>query len=289
VSKSDDNRSSRERAEAVRAAQARKERALSWTLWSTVAVVVLVLGLIVAKQVSGSSTPKKTSPQSSGLASSAVVKAIETLPASVFNSVGVGSAGNPPKKVSGGSSMTADGKPRVLYVGSEFCPYCAAERWGLATALARFGTFTNLGQTTSSSTDVAPDTSTLAFHGTTYTSQYLSFTGYEQQDRTQTKTLDTLTSADQGVFSKLNPRGSIPFVDLGGIYVSSGASYDPGILAGLSHEQIATSLSDPSSVTGQAIIGTANQFTAALCKLTGGMPARVCTSAGVNAATGVLG
>ena len=40
--------------------------------------------------------------------------------------------------------LTADGKPLVLYVGAEYCPYCAAERCAMVQALSRFGTFSNL-------------------------------------------------------------------------------------------------------------------------------------------------
>lgn len=278
--------SRRERAAAIREAQARKQRALSLTIGVVTVVIVVVLGLVVAKSMSDK--PQGDPDETSGLASAAVVSAIEKVPASVFDTVKTGSAKNGPKKISG-DALTADGKPRVLYVGSEYCPYCAAERWGLVVALSRFGTFTNLGQTASDPEDLDPNTNTLSFHGATYTSQYLSFTGYEEQDRTRTKTLDTLTPEDQAVFAKYNPGGAIPFVDLGGRYASSGASYEPGILAGMTHAEIAKALSEPSSAVGRAIIGTANLFTAALCDLTGNQPAGVCTSSGVTAAAGNLG
>jgi len=49
----------------------------------------------------------------------------------------------------------------------------------VVVALSRFGTFTNLGVTSSASNDVYPNTPTLSFHGATYNSQYLSFTGVE--------------------------------------------------------------------------------------------------------------
>jgi hypothetical protein len=50
------------------------------------------------------------------------------------------------------------GKPIVLYVGGEFCPYSAAERWSPVVALSRFGAFSNLALLRSSSTDMFPDT-----------------------------------------------------------------------------------------------------------------------------------
>ena len=46
----------------------------------------------------------------------------------------------------------------MLYIGAEFCPYCAAMRWSMAVALSRFGTFTPLHGIHSSSTDVDPST-----------------------------------------------------------------------------------------------------------------------------------
>jgi hypothetical protein len=51
-------------------------------------------------------------------------------------------------------------------------------------------------------------------------------------------------------------QGAIPFVDYGGKYLSVGASYDPGVLQGL----------------------TWAPLTAALCELTGNRPATACTS-----------
>jgi hypothetical protein len=46
-----------------------------------------------------------------------------------------------------------DGKPLVVYVGGEYCPFCAAERWSIVYALSQFGTFRGLSQIKSSSSD----------------------------------------------------------------------------------------------------------------------------------------
>ena len=43
-----------------------------------------------------------------------------------------------------GSPLTAKGRPEVLCVGTEYCPYCAAQSWALIVALSRFGMFTGL-------------------------------------------------------------------------------------------------------------------------------------------------
>ena len=57
----------------------------------------------------------------------------------------------------------------------EYCPYCAAERWAMVNALARFGTFHNLGATASSSIDVNPSTPTFTFRGAGYSSPFVVF------------------------------------------------------------------------------------------------------------------
>ena len=61
-------------------------------------------------------------------------------------------------------------------------------------------------------------------------------------------------------------------------------SYNPAILAGMSMQQIAAAMRNPSSPICQAILGTANNVTAAICKDTNGAPASVCSSPGVMAA-----
>ncbi len=38
-------------------------------------------------------------------------------------------------------------------MGAEYCPFCAAQRWAMVNAFSRFGTFTGLTTTHSSSTD----------------------------------------------------------------------------------------------------------------------------------------
>ena len=54
--------------------------------------------------------------------------------------VGTGSVlGYNPKPITTikGASLTSDGKPQMLYIGAEFCPYCAAMRWSMAVALSK--------------------------------------------------------------------------------------------------------------------------------------------------------
>jgi hypothetical protein len=70
--------------------------------------------------------------------------------------------------------------------------------------------------------------------------------------------------------------GSIPFIDVAGQYGVSGASYDISALRGMSPEQIAAALSDPSSAVAKGILGSANVLTAAICSATDNQPPEVC-------------
>jgi hypothetical protein len=251
-------------------------------------VVVVVAVLVGIKVASGPAEP--ASGARSGAASQQVVSAVTGVPASVSDSVGAGTVKTAPTGLTG-APLTADGKPRVLYVGAEYCPYCAAERWSLAIALSRFGTLSGLGATTSSPTDVYPSTQTLSFHGAGYTSRYLSLTAKEIESNQAVGTgyapLDTLDPADATLFQYVG-KGAFPFIDIGGRYMISGASYDPSVLQGKTRAQIAAALSDPGSPIAKAVVGTADVITAAICRTTGDQPAGVCTSAGVTAAAKVL-
>lgn len=248
-----------------------------------VLAVLVVVGIFIAVYA-GQNHNKKGN--SASAASNAVTQAVTTVPASVLDKVGDGGASGPAKTLTG-AALTDNGKPRVLYIGADWCPYCAAERWPLAQALSRFGTLSNLGQTASSPTDVDPNTATLSFHGATFSSSTISLTAKEIEDGNRNK-LDTVSASDNALWMKLtNNQGSFPFIDIGGKY-QFGVQYDPAILAGKTHAQIADAMQDPTSSIGKTIDGAANILTAAICETTNGQPANVCTASGVVAAKAKL-
>ncbi|TDO51161.1 uncharacterized protein DUF929 [Kribbella sp. VKM Ac-2571] len=287
----------RERIAAQLAAQqqAERRRRLLLAVGAVVLVVVIVGGLVTIRLVGGG---KKTATGPSGAADAGLVTTLSSIPDSTFAAVGTSDVKAAPKAITA-PALTAGGKPKVLYIGAEFCPYCAAERWPVTVALSRFGTFSNLGTTHSASEDVFPNTPTLSFHGATYTSQYLAFTGVETTTNEMVgngyKPLDTPTAEDQKTFDMYNKPpyvdsdGSIPFIDLGGKYVGSGATYSPELLAGKTQTEIADALKDPSSPIAKAVDGSANVYTAAICKLTNNQPAKVCSTDAVTAAAAKLG
>lgn len=256
-------------------------------------VVVLVVGLIVARALQ----PKPAAPKPQAARSEATVaRKITTVPASALNAVGAGPAGKnavTPLAPISGAPLTSGGKPEVLYIGAEFCPYCGAERWAMTVALSRFGSFAGLRFIHSSSTDVYASTPTLTFYRSTYTSKYLTFVPVETQTATGA-TLQVPTAAEQALMNKYQPSGSIPFVDVGNKYAilvaqylpsTLGTVYGPGVpsASALSWAQVARDLQSPGNPVAQQILGAANHITAAICKITNGQPGSVCTAPAVRA------
>jgi thiol-disulfide isomerase/thioredoxin len=245
-------------------------------------VLAVVTGLVVARIAIGPAQAAVPAPPPVGPVD--LGPAMAAVPLSILDKIGRGTPTGLPRAVSGLPAQRQGGKPIVLYVGAEYCPYCAAQRWPLAIALARFGVFHGLRPARSATDDVYPGTATLSFHGATYASDYLAFDGVETQTSTYAA-LDHITAAQQHL-ADVYANGGIPFLVLGDRYVQTGASYDPGLLAGLSTQDIIGALSNPDSRVAQAVLGAANGLTAALCQLTGGQPAGVCTSPGVTVYTG---
>jgi thiol-disulfide isomerase/thioredoxin len=275
--------------------------------WIAVGLVVVVVAVLVIIKVTGSTA---TATGSSGFqaADPATVSELTTVPASVFNTIGVTSPVvpvTPPQAIKGQPELTgtSNGKtlPEVFYFGAEYCPFCAAQRWPTIIALSRFGTFKGLGNMTSSSSDVDPSTPTFTFLKSTYTSSYLVFKSiefetnvFDSATNSYTK-LQTPTKTQLALFDKYDTSkyikgisssddGSIPFMSIGNKFLVSGASYTPATLAGLSRNTIAAGLTTTSSPITAAIISSANYLTASFCTLTNNLPSSVCTSPGVLAA-----
>jgi len=282
---------------ANQAREAQRRRVLLAT-GAIAVVIVIVVGLVLVKVMGkDDDTTTAASPKAATSAlPAAVLKDVTTVPASVSDTVGAAGVTSVPQSIDA-PALTENGKPKVLYIGAEYCPFCAAERWPMVVALSRFGTWTGLAGTESGAKDVFPNTQTLSFHGAKFTSDYLTFAGFETQTNKevdgQYTPLDTLPDADQKIFDTYNKppyvdsAGGIPFANIGGKYVTSGASFSPELLEGKSRAEIAAALSDPSSDIAKAVVANANVLTAAICEATGNKPA-VCTSAGVQAGAAAL-
>jgi hypothetical protein len=291
------------------ARRAERRRRIIIAAGSVVVVVAVVVTFVLVKVNAKPGTAASASNGLTGTALTSVVNNVINVPQTALSAVGGGSidgtdVGSGSSSSSSGSyltpvtgtALTSGGKPEVLYIGAEYCPYCAAERWPMIVALSRFGTFSGLSTIHSSSTDVFPNTPTFTFYGAKYTSKYLTFTSVEEtrnyrvgnstSQTAQYVTLQTPTSAQQALISQYDPGtngqgGSIPFIDIGNKYVEVGniAGFGPQNLAGLSWSQIGADLSNPSSAVAKGILGAANYLTAAICKVTGDQPASACTPA----------
>ena len=291
----------RERIAAQRAAQHKREmrNRMLWTGGSILGVLVIVVAFIVIKTTqspAAANSADSSSPAGTALPAS-VVKDVTAVPASTLTSVAAGTAD--PKSVTTVSSakpLSSGGKPEVLYIGAQYCPYCATERWALAVALSRFGTFTGLsGIHSAGGQEVYPHTATLNFYKAKYTSKYLTFTPVEQETVAE-KPLEKLTSAQTALITKYDAppyvsssdEGAIPFIDFGGKYFVHGAQYNPQVLSGQTWAQVAAALKDPSSAIAKGADGAANMITATICKTTNNQPANVCTAPAIKAIEGQI-
>ncbi len=292
--------SARERIAAQRAAQRRAERRrlMFITGGSILGVVVIVVAFIVFKttQSPTASSANSASPAGTALPAS-VVKDITSVPSSTLTSVGTGTADTKSVAVvSSAKKLTSGGKPEVLYIGAQYCPYCATERWAMAVALSRFGTFNGLsGIHSAGGQEVYPHTATLNFYKASYASKYLTFTPVEQETVSE-KPLENTTTAENVLLTKYDSppyvsaseQGAIPFIDFGGKYFVHGAQYDPQVLSGQTWAQVAAALKDPSSAIAKGADGSANMITAAICKTTNNQPSNVCTSPTIKTIEGQI-
>jgi thiol-disulfide isomerase/thioredoxin len=303
-------------------------------LFGGIAVIIVVVAIIVASM--GGTTHGKSS-FTKPFSDPAITNAVTHVSPALLAKAGAGTAllapvpSTPPSTTGmlklSGKPLTSNGKPLLVYLGAEYCPYCAATRWPMAIALSRFGTFSGLKLTSSSWIDVYNRTPTLTFAGATYTSKYLTLQATEQLSNEcapksvisnpnfasappsayETKlmcnngnylpletapkqTIQLATQLDSATNFGPNGAGGIPFIDFGGRYVEDGSIYSPALLHGLSWAQVVNSFKVPTQGLGQSILTAANRYTAMICEMTGNKgPAGVCTSAVVKQAEKALG
>jgi Domain of unknown function (DUF929) len=273
--------------------------------WATVALVLVIVVVLVGLKITGSSgTSTSSSPPPPQPASAGVVQAVTAIPASVYDAVGVTSSDGtvtPPSLLAGQPPLTYGGKPGVLFVANEFCPYCAAERWAVVAALSRFGRLSGLDAMQSGSNEAFPGTPTFTFVTTRYKSSYLGakfvehFSDQKNAAGTAYTVLEPLSRATKALVARYGratpttPAGTVPFLDIANQAVAAGANFSPAVFQQLSASQIAAGLTDAKAPATQAIVATANYLSAVICSVDGGRPGAVCTSKGVVAADSALG
>jgi hypothetical protein len=274
-------------------------------VWGAIIVILVIVVAIVVYAVAGP-------PESSGTVrraptSEAVVSDVAHVPPSVFNAIGITPTSTAavtvavtPPSVVNGAPLLSMGKPEVLYIGAEYCPFCGAERWPLVVALSRFGHFATLTNMQSAALSVFPGIQSFSFVGSTYASRYVTFTGVELYSNAVDSNgaytrIATLTPAQSSLFTKYGAPAtttggspSFPFVDVANGVVASTSGFSPALIANMSQSAIASALDQPTQPSTQAIVASANYLTAGICRATRGQPGSVCTSKGVRSALAAL-
>lgn len=262
-------------------------------------ILLLVVALVVVKLTEGTQNPAAAPPPA---APTSVVAAIAGLPASSFDAAGVSALSAPePQVLSGQPLLETGGKPEVVFVGADFSPFSAAESWVVVIALSRFGTFSHLGQASSSKAELFRGTPEFTFEHVQYRSSFVSLEAVDAYAATPNTVgaagfaaLENPGPALSSLMRRYGVQGAsptLPFVDVGNRLALSGGAvgFSPGLLEGMSLEQVAADVSDPTSAQARALLGAANILSAAICTADGGRPALVCQSPAVQAAGGHLG
>jgi hypothetical protein len=236
----------------------------------TAGSLALAVGVAVAVASIGATSISPTGPGQTQLAS--YYQAAINVSNSTLESVGLpASVAIPTRAIPSLSTVATNGV--VSYLGAEYCPYCAIQRWGLLVALSKFGTFTNLNREIfSSSNDAYPHLASWSFVRAKYTSKYFRFEPVELTSNMRIpgggyEPLEKMTKPQRVAYNKFNPQGELPFVDFGNHYVTLGASASPAVLEGLSLSEIGQQLNNPNSSVALAVDGSANFFIAALCSM----------------------
>jgi hypothetical protein len=260
------------------AARRAEQRRRATVILGTICIVVVIAAVIAAVSINrgGSSSTADVHVPPGQAVPSGVMSALTGVQPSVETAVGSGSSYGSITAIQG-VAPASTGTPNVLFVGGEFCPYCAAERWSIIQAFSRFGTFSGLAQIRSSEDNLP----TFDFASAHFTSKYVGLSAVEIIGENH-QPLQHLTSAQQAIFAKYSQDESFPFLYFDGKYVQDGAGFNPSVLAGLNQRQVAAALDDPSSPLTKSIVGEANVLTAAVCDIDGAQPSSVCDNPAVS-------
>ena len=149
------------------------------------------------------------------------------------------------------SDSFVNGKVPLLYVGGQFCPFCAMERWALVMALDQFGLFNKpLPSMTSSEGKIG----TYDFIGSSYSSSKVDFRPVEVKDQNNNP-LEQMNQQQLNLFDSYNTNGTIPFVCIAGTTFRThcGPSLDINKFWGKSFNDIQIQVTNKSGVLYEQI------------------------------------
>lgn len=187
--------------------------------------------------------------------------------------------------------LLVGGKPLVFFMGAEWCPFCATERWALVEATSRFGKWSGLRELTSRmGQDYFPALATYDLTHATYTSDYLSLR-HKELATVDGDPLQKLGSFEEGLVNEYDERGSVPFLFASGAPGSYTVElgFSPGLLGGQTFAALREGVDGGASTPAtEAIGGQADAITALICKLDGRRPASVCAKGSIPSLEGEL-
>lgn len=261
-----------------------------WKLIGGIAGAIVAFAIFVAVLDISAQPPPPTPPKP---ISASVLNALAHLPLNTLTTVGKGADTNPPKVLGKQVTLKVHNTPEVLFIGAEYCQYCALERWSLIGAMSRFGTFTGLEMIHSSVAEY--HIATFTFLHAHYQSPYFDFVSREMYSNNTNAAgayipLQKLSSTQSSLLSSIGQNG-FPFVDFGGMTAQVGSeSSKPGPvgLQGLTWQQIITKLRQPSTAPAQMILGGVNYDTAAICKMINNQDKAVCATPLIQSLEGGL-
>jgi thiol-disulfide isomerase/thioredoxin len=241
--------------------------------WAGLAMVVLVIGAAVVLFLARGGGSDANATAASGSVPASAIPAGAN-PPSAAASVALGQI-----RRESSEPLLDGGKPLVFFMGAEWCPFCASERWGLVEATSRFGKWSGLRELRSrEGQDYFPALATYDLSQATYTSDYISIRHIEVAT-VEGDPLQKLGSFEEGLVNGYDKLGSVPFLFASGPpgRYTVELPFSPGLLDGQSfaslRKEVAAGAPTPAV---EAIDGQADAITALICKLDGRQPASVC-------------
>ena len=149
------------------------------------------------------------------------------------------------------SPLTDNGKIVVLFIGSEACPFCAAESWSLVGALQQYGTLTGLTQIISNSSESIPNVPGYSFVNASFQSKEISFWEVETTTTSWNHKLQAINTTEELLFAQYDPHGRIPFLLVGGSYLHIGSGVSPEPLANVGWAQCQKEISTSGIIYNQ--------------------------------------
>jgi Domain of unknown function (DUF929) len=266
---------------AIREGRIRRNRAIG--IWAIVFVIVAVVCLVAVSSLGGVNTPAgSSSPAPGSTIPTAILRRLQSIPLETLVSAPAGGLDVRPNGIKD-PRLTSGGKPELLFIGAEFCPICATERWAMYVALSKFGTFLpQPGEIHSALRD--GDIQTLTFYNTKFTSRYLTFTSVEtttnQPDGDYYVSLQKPTAAQSQLWVS-HTGETFPWLDFGGVKELTSAQYDPSALEDMTFNDIATQIGNNSTVIGADVDASARVLIQTICStLTSNKPVAVCKAVG---------